>query len=185
MNLARTSNSDLIDACVKGDGRAYKEVFELFSPKMMSICKRYADGYDEARDFMQEGFIRVFDNIHKFRGDSSLETWITRIMVNNAITNIRKKAKKAGFVDVADLGEDEGPESDMLDEQAQAMEIEEVLECMQKLPAGYRTVINLYAVDGKSHKEIAELLGISESTSKTQLLKARKYLKQLITLIKK
>jgi RNA polymerase sigma factor (sigma-70 family) len=168
----------LIHDCLSGNPDSQRKLFERYYPILMSICRRYASNTDEAKDLLQEGFIKIFDNIHKFRGESSFKTWITRIVINNAINHLNKEKKKL-FTPLDD-NFDTQDESDDLEDSI-PFEPELVLTLIQQLPPGYRSIINLYGVEGYSHKQIGELLGISEGTSKSQLAKARKLLKQLLT----
>ncbi|MDP1803296.1 MAG: sigma-70 family RNA polymerase sigma factor [Bacteroidota bacterium] len=148
-----------------------KELYSHFSSKMYGICMRYAKDRDEASDLLQEGFIKVFDNLHKFKKEGSLEGWIRRIMINVALSNFRKNHHLYAIVNIDNIEiKDELPEDENI---MNEIEINEVLEIIRELPAGYQMVLNLYAMDGYSHKKIAQQLGISESTSKSQLSRAR------------
>lgn len=171
----------LIQDCQKGKRDAQKILFQKYFPGMVAVLKRYAANEEEARDFAMEGFMKVFDNLQSFRQESSLKTWICRIMVNHALNQIRKN-KKYIFQSLDELGEDLHPGE--LEEEAseglEQLEAETVLNLLSKLPEGYKTILNLYAVEGFSHKQISEMLGIAEGTSKSQLAKARTYLKKLV-----
>lgn len=169
---------ELAKKCAKADRTAQKKVFELYASKMKAVCMRYAANADEAKDLMQEGFIKVFQNMDKFRGDASLETWVTRVMINNAITYLRKNNKITRQTIALDENFDH--EDEELTEEEEEITSEEVIELMQQLPPGYRTILNLYAIENYSHKEIADQLEINEGTSRSQLLKARKMLKKMI-----
>lgn len=166
----------LITGCIKGNPESQRKLFEYYYPVLMNVCRRYTTNSDEAKDLLQDGFIKIFDNIKKFRGESSLKTWMTRIMINNAISQMQKE-KRMLFSSLGDydIGEDEYSDDMMPDTDAN-----QVLLAIQQLPTGYRTIINLYGIEGYSHKQIGELLGISEGTSKSQLSRARKLLKQLL-----
>jgi RNA polymerase sigma factor (sigma-70 family) len=168
----------LLEGCIRGNADCQRMLFNRFYAKMLSLCKRYAANEDEAKDLLQEGFIKVFDNLGKYRGESSLQTWVSRIMINNAI-NQYNKAKKISWVtlepsDEFDLAESEEEAASAID----TLDADEVMALIQKLPTGYRTILNLYAVEGYTHKQISEILGIAEGTSKSQLSKARILLKQ-------
>lgn len=167
----------LITGCINGNPESQRKLFEWYYPVLMNVCRRYTANADEAKDLLQDGFIKIFDNIKKFRGDSSLKTWMTRIVINNAINHMQK-GKRMLFTPLDehfDREEDEYSE-DLLPN----TDAKQVLLMIQQLPTGYRTIINLYGVEGYSHKQIGELLNISEGTSKSQLSKARKLLKQLL-----
>lgn len=176
--LLDNSEQELIAACKAGKRVAQKRIYELFSAKMVWVCRRYAKDMEQARDFMHDGFIKVFLNITKFRGDSSLETWITRIMINNSITAIKKEVRKGIKVNIDDvnISESEGETFDFELERKQPISARDVIDAMDELPLGYKTVLSLYILDGFTHKEIGEQLGISEGTSKSQLAKGKKQL---------
>lgn len=144
---------------------------------MLGICYRYANNAQEAEDMMQEGFVCVFNKLNQFRGDASLKTWITRVMINTSI-NYLKKHHKIKWDNDVDLVANHLEYSS---EQLLQYDAKVVMTCMQNMPDGYRMVINLFAIEGYSHKEIANLLGIKEATSRSQYAKAKAYLqKQLI-----
>ena len=162
----------LIEACIKGDNKAQKKLYEKHAPVMYAICLRYMTNEDEAKDALQEGFIKAFTHLPKFRFSGSFEGWLKRIFVNASIELIRKRRM---HFDVDDLIPNEH-QSDFIE--TGTIDAERMMQLVQKLPQGYRTVFNMYVVDGYSHKEIADELSISESTSKTQLFKARKQLQE-------
>lgn len=174
--LLDNSEQELIAACKAGKKVAQKRIYELFSSKMVWVCRRYAKDNEQARDFMHDGFIKVFLNISKFRGDSSLETWITRIMINNSITAIKKEVKKGINVNIDDVKLSESETFDYELEQKQPISARQVIDALDELPIGYKTVLSLYILDGYTHKEIGSQLGISEGTSKSQLAKGKKLL---------
>ena len=174
--LLDNSEQELIAACKAGKKVAQKRIYELFSSKMVWVCRRYAKDTEQARDFMHDGFIKVFLNISKFRGDSSLETWITRIMINNSITAIKKEVKKGIKVNIDDVKLSESETFDYELEQKQPISASQVIDALDELPLGYKTVLSLYILDGYTHKEIGSQLGISEGTSKSQLAKGKKLL---------
>ena len=138
----------------------------------MVVCLRYTKGVDEAEDILQEGFIKVFNAIKSFRQEAKLETWITRIMVNTALNAQRKKMYLYPMVDVEDL---HLPEQEI---SLSGIHFKQLLELIQSLPQGCQIVFNMFAIEGYSHKEIAELLGISEGTSKSQFARAKSLLQQ-------
>lgn len=173
------TEADLIEACKTNDSSAQQKIYELYAPKMLSVCLRYTKNMDEAKDMMHDGFIKVFLNIKKFRGDSSLETWITRIVINHTLTNIKKELKRKNDIAIEDIEYKLEGEAIEGNSPAEANS-KRVLKKMQELPVGYRTILNLYALENYSHKQIADELGISVGTSKSQLSKARKYLEKLL-----
>ena len=165
------NQKELLQQCLEKDIKAQKELYTYYARKMMGVCVRYASCVDEAKDFMQEGFIQVFDKIDTFQYKGSLEGWIRKIMVNVCLMELRKT--KPIFNEVEEL--------DIQSEQVFTyMNEQDLLMFIQQLPQGFRMVFNLYAVEGYSHKEIAEQLGISEGTSKSQYSRARKALQTMI-----
>ncbi|MFT5818145.1 MAG: RNA polymerase sigma factor (sigma-70 family) [Bacteroidia bacterium] len=163
----------LIKACSNGDSKAFRKIYEIHSGTMYSICLRYMNNQDEAKDALQEGFIKVFKNISKFKFTGSFEGWMKRIFVNSSIELIRKRKM---HLDVSELNSNELPLTAKIE--TGSMDAEKMMTLVQQLPEGYRTVFNMFIVDGYSHKEISNYLEISESTSKTQLFKARKQLQE-------
>jgi len=179
-NLESTSNhtipeSDLITGCMEGDRRMQEELYKRFSPKMYAVCLRYASNADEAQDILQDGFIKVFNKLDSFRGDGSFEGWVRRIFVNTAIEYFRRK-KYLQPVTEKEENTIEGKYVSALDELAE----KDILELITQLSPGYRTVFNMYVVEGYSHKEIGDILGISEGTSKSQLSRAKALLQDLV-----
>jgi RNA polymerase sigma factor (sigma-70 family) len=175
-------DSALVEACIKGDKNSQRKLYEKYAAKMTGICLRYAKNREDARDLMHEGFIKVFVHIKKFQGRSLLKTWITRIMINNAISYLKKDFKKNIHVDIEayKMSNDIAEEIDFDAEKAEQLSPSDVIMIMNEMPLGYKSVLNLYAVEKFSHKEIAGKLGISVGTSKSQLAKARRMLKVLI-----
>jgi RNA polymerase sigma factor (sigma-70 family) len=168
----------LIDGCVAGDNKAYHQLYKKYSAKMLGICMRYSNSRDEAEDYLQEGFIKVFKYINQFKKEGSFEGWIKRIMINTALYNIRKQ-KKIDFVRMEAIPELENAEvyeENGLDH----FEVTHLLSLIQNLPKGCNVIFNLFAVEGYSHKEIAEKLNISEGTSKSQLSRARSLLQMAL-----
>ena len=161
------NEQELIDGCRKGKSSFQKALYDRYCRKMMVVCLRYAKTTAEAEDVLQEGFVKVFQGINNFRQESKLETWITRIMVNTALNQQRKKLYLFPMVDVEeiDLPEDEVSVS--------GIHFTQLLEMIQSLPQGCQIVFNLFAIEGYNHKEIAASLGISEGTSKSQYARAR------------
>lgn len=163
----------LILACREGDRGAQNSLFKKFGGKMLAICKRYLKDQMEAEDVLMEGFLKVFLKIREFKNEGSLEGWIRRIMVNECLMSLRKRKITYPMEEEALLV----PEPAAVLEQMTSLEIQEHI---LRLPDGLRTVFNLYAIEGYSHAEIAEQLGISEGTSKSQLSRARVLLQQKI-----
>ena len=166
--------AELIHQCKKGNRASQKALYDLYCQKMMVVCMRYTKSIGEAEDMLQEGFIKVFQHIKNFRSESTLGTWITRIMINTALNANRKKIYLYPMVDVEEV---KIPISNSAIDQ---LHFNQLLELIQKLPAGCQTIFNMYAIDGFGHKEIAAQLGISEGTSKSQYARARQLLQQMI-----
>lgn len=170
------TEEQLVKGCLKGEAQAQKALFEQYSGKMLSLCKRYSGSTEEAEDIFQEGFIKVYEKLHQFSGTGSLGGWIRMVMVNTALIHIRKNKQQ-----MYDEAIEEARTLDSGDMDALAkMSLDDLEKLIDSMPQGYKTVFNLFAVEGYAHKEIAEMLGISESTSKTQFLKARAFLKRSI-----
>jgi len=169
------SDADLIEGCRREDRKMQYELYQRFAPKMYGVCLRYAGNSEEAEDILQEGFIKVFRKIGSFRGEGSFEGWIRRIFVNTAIEHFRRKTylqpiteKEENTVEAQYLS--------VLDSLAER----DIISLVQQLSPGYRTVFNMYVVEGYTHKQIAEMLGISEGTSKSQLSRAKLILQDLV-----
>ncbi len=152
-----------------------EELYRRFSPKMYAVCLRYASNAEEAEDILQEGFIKVFKKLTSFRGDGSFEGWIRRIFVNTAIEHFRRR-RYLQPVTEKEENSIEGKYLSVLDELAE----KDILALIRQLSPGYRTVFNMYVIEGYSHKEIGEMLGISEGTSKSQLSRAKVILQELV-----
>lgn len=167
---------DLIKACARKERWAQKILYEEYYSKMMGVCLRYANNKDDALDILHDGFIKVFRNIAKYQPGTSLAAWIRRIMVNTAIDFYRKNIRRR----TEDLEQAFDISSKDADAISQCTE-KEILEAVQQLSPAYRAVFNLYIIEGFSHKEIADKLVISESTSRSNLVKARMKLKDLLT----
>ncbi len=166
------SEKELIKGCVKADRAAQKALYDRYCRKMMVVCQRYSKSSQEAEDALQEGFIKVFASIKSFREEARLETWITRIMINTALNSQRQKLYLLPMVDVTQIELNENEEISLA-----AFNLSELVAMIQSLPDGCRIVFNLFAVEGYSHKEIAEMVGISEGTSKSQYSRAKSLLK--------
>ncbi len=169
------SDSDLIRGCMESDRRMQEELYRRFSPRMYAVCLRYAGNAEEAEDILQEGFIKVFKKLDSFRNEGSFEGWIRRIFVNTAIEHFRRKKY---LLPVTEKEENtiEGKYISVLDE----LGAKDIMALVQELSPGYRTVFNMYVVEGYTHKEIADQLGISEGTSKSQLSRAKVILQDMV-----
>jgi len=170
-----TTESDLIKACRQGNRLAQRELYERYSRKMFAVCLRYVRQRTEAEDLLADGFMKVFNNVENFKESGSLEGWIRRIVVNECLGHLRKQR----LMYVENLAEEFIDVSENTDHTNQ-MQADELMQLIQDLPTSYRTIFNLYAIEGYSHKEIGEMLNINENTSKSQLSRARALLQKKI-----
>lgn len=175
------SEKKLLKKCLKGVPSAQKALYDMFASKMYGICLRFARVEGEADDILQEGFVKVFTKLNTFRQDGSLEGWVRRIIVNTAISYIKKNSEYKVEVDLNNVGDSAIVE----DEAISNLSNEELIKMIQTLPERKRMVFNLYVYEGYSHKEIGEMLDITESTSKAQLSKAKQILKEKLETIRK
>lgn len=163
----------LIQESVAGDQLAFRTLYEKLSPKMYTVALRYMNSEHDAKDVLQDAFIRVYKKLSSFRFAGSFEGWCRRIVVHTAIEHIRR-SKASMFGDIEQVRQGVDPKS------LSNLQLADLMKAIQGLPTGYRTVFNMYVIEGYSHKEIAEELGVTESTSKTQLFKARNQLQAVI-----
>ena len=181
MSIER-SQQELIDGCLKGDSRSQNAIYKMYFGKMKAVCLRYASSTDEAKDMVQDGFIKVFSSLEKFEGNGSLEGWIRRIMVNLSIDQYRKK-KHTVDLDLENSKhyvEESAEEEDEQEPDIYNFQPHHIVEAMQHLTPVYRTVFNLYVFENFSHQEISEKLGISLGTSKSNYSKAKKNMKKIL-----
>lgn len=165
----------MIVSASKGDRRAQHQLYELFSPKMLGVCRQYLKNNDLAEEVMLSGFFKMFTHLKDFKNEGSFEGWIRRIMVNESISQLRKD-KKLHFISETEI-ENTAEHSTFIETELEEADIQKMID---SLPDGYKTVFILYAVEGYKHSEIGELLQINENTSKTQLFKARKMLQNMV-----
>lgn len=173
--IPSSEESQLINDCIKGKRQAQRTLYEQFAPKMYAIAMRYAKTTLEADDILQESFINVFKHIENFARDCPIEFWIRRIVINQALKTGRSKYDKAFKEEVSDINYN-SEENIILDQ----FDLEELLQIIRRLPDGFQQIFNLYAIEGYKHKEIAELLGISVGTSKSQYARARAQLQEML-----
>ncbi len=166
----------LIEGCRKGNRLAQKELYDTYSRKMMGVCLRYANERETARDLLQDGFVKVFTSIGSYSGTGSFEGWMRKIFVNCALEYLRKTDVLREAVDLDNTTELSNPDSSAVSN----MSAKELMQLVRELPAGFRTVFNLFAIEGFSHKEISELLNITESTSRSQFTRAKQLLQRKI-----
>ncbi|MCL2097472.1 MAG: RNA polymerase sigma factor [Bacteroidales bacterium] len=168
------NEEELIAGCVRGNSAAQRQLYEKYAPKMMGVCLRYAGNRETARDLLHDGFIRLFYKINTYKGDGSFEGWMRRLFINTALEYLRKK-------DILD----KYSEYSMIEQSAdysvlERLSMNDLVAHIAAMPAGFRMVFNLYAVEGYSHFEIAKMLNISESTSRSQYTRARNYLRKTV-----
>ncbi len=175
MRPSEYNEAEIIEGCINGGRKYQKLLYERYYGSMMVVCMRYTQDREEARDVLHEGFMKVFRNIEKFTQGTNLGAWIRRIMVNTAIDHYRKNAKGPNLVEINQAVHEIDVQDVVSD-----MSAEEILGMVQRLSPAYRMVFNLYVIEGYSHKEVGELLGISEGTSKSNLAKARAKLQHMI-----
>lgn len=163
----------LVYECAKGSSRAQRALFDKFAPKMLAVCLRYVKKTDDAEDVLQDAFVKIFQKIGEFKMEGSLEGWIRRIMVNTALDALRKNKKLLGDVSIDDVSYKVSFDDYSFDH----MDVAHLMRLINEMPDGYRVVFNMFAIEGYSHKEIADTLGVSENTSKSQYSRARAFLR--------
>lgn len=176
MKIIQLDEGQLVEGCLAGDRNSQKQLYERYYGTMMAVCMRYTNDREEARDVLHEGFIKIYKNLPGFQKGTNLGGWIRRVMVNTAIDHYRKAVKIPQALDITAASYELDRANDVVSE----MSAQEILSIVQKLPPAYRTVFNLYVVEGYPHKDIGEMLGISEGTSKSNLAKARTKLQKMI-----
>jgi RNA polymerase sigma factor (sigma-70 family) len=174
------TEEQLIKGCVQNDVACQRLLFERYAGKLMTICLRYSCDKPEAEDMLQDAFIKIFSHIRQYKFEGSLEGWMKRIVVNCALKTIQKK--KTRFIEISNH-DAAAPQSDSF--VLSSLSEDELIKLISNLPDGYRIVFNLYVMEGYSHDEIAEMLGIQPATSRSQLVKARKLLQKQILLNQK
>jgi len=170
-----SSEDQLVKACLKGNAQQQRNLYQKYKVNLFMLCLRYAKNRAEAEDFLQDGFIKIFQDLHQFNSDrGSLSAWTRRVVLNVIFQYLRKKRIEYSSASIEDYSNLLSSTHDVLSD----MSAQELMEVIQKLPMGYRVVFNMYILDGYTHKEIAEELGVSVSTSKSQLHKAKTYLRR-------
>jgi RNA polymerase sigma factor (sigma-70 family) len=162
--------------CLKNHAAAQKELYNRYSPKMLAVCYRFAHNREDAEDMLQEGFIKVFLQIHTFQSKGAFEGWIRRIMVHTCINHLKKNKRFNESVDLIQAGSLQIREENI----PSIVQAKQIVDCIRLLPLGYRTVLNLYAIEGYAHREISVMLDIEESTSRSQYTRARQMLEEIL-----
>lgn len=165
----------MVSACQRGDKQAFKVIYEAYAPTLYGVCLRYAKDVESAQDILQDSFVKIFKNIGSFRNEGSLEGWVRRITVNTALVAVKQNKKWDSYIEVQEEVEYiEPPENDW------SISGEKISEFIAELPDRYRLVFNLFAVEGYNHRQIGEMLGVKESTSRSQYTRARQKLLERI-----
>ena len=175
-----SDEEQLIAGCKEGKPRAQKKLFEQYASVMLSVCVRYAPDRETARDILQDGFIKIYSKINTYSGEGSFAGWIKRIFVTTALEYLRQNDALRQSTSIEEYTNSiEDNETTVLDK----ISSDDLMDCISRLPDGYRTVFNLYAIEGYSHTEIGGMLGISESTSRSQYMRARNILQKKVQLL--
>ncbi len=171
-----STDLELIEGCKKGDPRAQKALYERYRMMLFGVCLRYASCREEAEDFLQDGFVKIYQNLYQYQPIGSLGGWMRKVVVNVILQHLRRRRHLFTDVEIEDLADQYEAEDQIFS----SFRARALMRMVQQLPDGYRTVFNLYVIEGFSHKEIAEQLGISEATSKSQLSRAKSTLRKMI-----
>lgn len=174
------TNEEIIAGCIRKDRQAQRALYEKYATKMLGFCRRYSNNPQEAQDLLQEGFIKVFDSIDSLKNSAQLEGWLTRLFINLALSAYRKNQRGPVWLDIEKAEANISDDDTEYDISAEPMTYEEVMQCLQEVPEKYRLVLNAYAVEGLSHREIAEALQTTESNTKSMLSRARKMLRDIV-----
>lgn len=171
------SDRELADRCLAGERAAQELLWKLYAAKNYTVCKRYFDRDEDAQDALQEGFIRVFNNLNQWQGEGPLGAWLRRVIVNTSLNLLKSKKRRGIQLPAEQVAEIADHDFDAFGQ----MNEEDIINLIRQMPEGYRTVFNLFAIEGYAHQEIAEILGVSENTSKTQFHKAKGWLKKRLS----
>lgn len=171
---------DIIDGCLSGSRRDQELLYRRYAPRLYAVCLQYSGNTEEARDVLQEGFIKIFENLSRFSHEGSFEGWMRRIIVNTALEKYRSRYYLSRVDDIDEVRE---PEADPENNDFAGLAAFDLLNMIMELPPKYRMVFNLYAIEGYSHKEIGEMVGISEGTSKSNLSRAREILQKKVMIL--
>ena len=178
LSVAQEQHFDLLARCREGDAGSFRKLYEQYARAMYNTSLRIVNNTVEAEDILQESFIEAFRNIHSFENRSSFGSWIKKIVINKSINQLKKK--KIDFVEIDDP-EKYAPhqDEDMEDESIQ-WQVDKVIQAMHQLPGGYRTVLSLYLLEGYDHEEIADIMGVAESTTRTQYIRGKQKLLKIL-----
>jgi RNA polymerase sigma factor (sigma-70 family) len=176
MRLSIMTEEAILQGCLKNVAIAQRELYNRYSPKMLAVCYRFAHNREDAEDMLQEGFIKVFSQMHTFQSKGAFEGWIRRIIVHTCINNLKKNKRFNESLDIVHAHGVQVREESV----PSIVQAKQIVECIRVLPIGYRTVLNLYAIEGYSHKEISDMLDIEESTSRSQYTRAKQMLEDIL-----
>lgn len=180
MPVSEVNEKQLIANCLQGDRNAQRKLYELYSGKMMGVCLRYCKDKETAKDLLHDGFLKVYTHLDSFEAKGSFEGWMRRIMVNTALEYLRKKSDEGYNMDIEEAFTLTSDDYGVLEK----MQAEELIKTIQRLPDTYRTTFNLFVVEGYSHKEISEVMNITESSSRVYLTRAKQMIQQMIAAVK-
>ncbi|MFM2116915.1 MAG: hypothetical protein RL316_105 [Bacteroidota bacterium] len=175
-NVAPMTEEVILEGCLRNDPNSQRELYNQYSPKMLAVCYRYAHNREDAEDMLQEGFIKVFLQLRTFENRGSFEGWIRKIIVHTCINILKKNKKFNESVDLIHASSVQIREESV----PAVVQVKQIVESIRSLPIGYRTVLNLFAIEGYSHREISQLLDIEESTSRSQFTRAKSMLEDLL-----
>ncbi|HTQ64598.1 MAG TPA: RNA polymerase sigma factor [Puia sp.] len=175
-NQVTMTEDAILQGCLKNQAAAQRELYNRYSPKMLAVCYRFAHNREDAEDMLQEGFIKVFLQMHTFQNKGAFEGWIRRIIVHTCINHLKKNKRFNESVDILHANSIQVREETV----PSIVQAKQIVDCIRALPIGYRTVLNLYAIEGYSHKEIADMLDIEESTSRSQYTRAKQMLEEIL-----
>lgn len=170
------TEEQMLAGSVKNDSASQEALYRRFSPRMLGVCYRFGKNREDAEDMLQVGFIKIFSQIHQYRNEGALEGWIRRIIVHTCINMLKKNKKFSDCVDIMQASSISTREEAI----PSILHAKEIVDCIRMLPLGYRTVLNLYAIEGYSHREIGQLLDIGESTSRSQYTRAKALLEEIL-----
>jgi RNA polymerase sigma factor (sigma-70 family) len=171
-----SNEQKLINGCIKKEQKAQRQLYEQYKVPLFRVCLRYAKDRPEAEDMLQDGFIKIFADIHQYNGSGALGGWMRKVMVNTALQYLRKQKRRGHTLEITEIADTYQAEETILSD----LGAKALTGLIQKLPPGYRAVFNLYVIEGYAHREIAEQLDVTESTSKSQLSKAKAMLRKLL-----
>jgi len=172
------TTEEIIAGCIKKDLHCQRVLYETYAPKMLGLCRRYVNDIESAEDILQDGFIKIFTKIDTYEGIGCFSGWIKKVFITTALEHIRKNNIMKFSISIDEISNIKSDSDNLI---LSALTMNDLMTCISSLPIGYRTVFNLYAIEGYSHQEISDMLNISISTSQTQLLRARKVLQKTVT----